>query len=78
MARLTKGARKALPKKDFAGPGRSFPIENRAHARAAIMDAGIDAKKGRITTAEKKRIDKKAAGELRKGDKTKQPTKKRR
>jgi hypothetical protein len=37
MAKLSTGARKSLPKKDFAGPGRSFPIENKAHARAAIM-----------------------------------------
>jgi hypothetical protein len=37
--KLTKGARKSLPSKDFAGPGRSFPVENKAHAKAAIMDS---------------------------------------
>lgn len=36
---LTKAQRKRLPAKDFAGPGRSFPIENEAHAMAAIMDS---------------------------------------
>jgi len=39
MAKLSKGTRKKLPASDFAGPGRSFPIENKAHARAAIMDS---------------------------------------
>ncbi len=36
MARLTSRARKALPTGDFAGPGRSYPIENAAHARNAL------------------------------------------
>lgn len=35
MARLTTKGRKALPTKAFAGPGRSYPIENRAHAANA-------------------------------------------
>jgi hypothetical protein len=37
MSRLTSKQRKALPKSDFAGPGRSFPIPDEAHARAALM-----------------------------------------
>jgi len=36
MARLTSKARKAIPGRDFAGPGRSYPIENPSHARAAL------------------------------------------
>lgn len=36
MARLTSKARKALPKSDFAGPGRSYPMQDKAHARAAL------------------------------------------
>lgn len=36
MARLTAGQRKALPSKDFAGPKRSFPIPDKAHAKAAL------------------------------------------
>jgi hypothetical protein len=35
MAKLTTAARKALPAKDFAGPGRSYPVEDRGHAIAA-------------------------------------------
>lgn len=38
MSRLTAKARGKLPAKDFKGPGRSFPIEDRAHARAALQD----------------------------------------
>jgi len=38
MARLTAKARKNLPAKTFAGPGRSFPIPDKAHARAALQD----------------------------------------
>ena len=36
MAKLTARARKALPAGTFAGPDRSFPIENASHARNAL------------------------------------------
>lgn len=36
MARLTADQRKALPTKDFAGPDRSYPIENESHAINAL------------------------------------------
>lgn len=66
MAKLTTRKRSALPKKDFAGPGRSYPVEDKKHARAAEMDAGVAAKKGRISQAEKKKIDAKAKRTLAK------------
>lgn len=71
MATLSKGARKALPKRDFAGPGRSYPVENRKHAEAAVLDAGVARKKGRMSKSEEKRIDRKADKVLKKGDKRK-------
>ena len=37
MAKLSAGRRSKLPAKDFAGPGRSFPINDAKHAKAAIM-----------------------------------------
>ena len=40
MARLTAKARKKIPAGKFAGPGRSFPIEDKNHARAALIDVG--------------------------------------
>lgn len=36
MAKLTTSQRSALPDKDFAGPDRSYPIENASHARNAL------------------------------------------
>ena len=39
MAKLNAKKRNALPKSDFAGPDRSFPINDEAHARNAIARA---------------------------------------
>jgi hypothetical protein len=39
MAKLSKSTRSALPGSSFAGPDRSFPVNDKAHARAAIMDS---------------------------------------
>jgi hypothetical protein len=36
VARLSAAARKKLPKSTFAGPGKSFPIPDKKHARAAL------------------------------------------
>ena len=38
MARLTAAQRRALPSSTFAGPGRSFPIPDKNHARAALRE----------------------------------------
>lgn len=35
MAKLTTAARNALPDSDFAGPNRTYPVEDKAHARNA-------------------------------------------
>lgn len=36
MARLTTKERNKLPDTAFAGPGRSFPVNDRGHAKAAL------------------------------------------
>ncbi len=36
MAKLTAKTRNALPGKSFAGPDRSYPIEDASHARNAL------------------------------------------
>src|SRR5580704_10994822 len=36
MARLKAAQRRALPDSTFAGPGRSFPIPDKGHAKAAL------------------------------------------
>jgi hypothetical protein len=38
MARLTAAQRKKLPDSAFAGPGRSFPVNDKNHARAALAE----------------------------------------
>lgn len=39
MAKLSTSSRNKLPAKDFAGKGRSYPIEDKGHAKAAIARA---------------------------------------
>lgn len=36
MGTLTTTARRAIPRTDFALPGRRYPIENKAHAKDAL------------------------------------------
>lgn len=43
MARLTAAARNALPDSDFAGPNRTYPIEDASHARNAQSRAAQNA-----------------------------------
>jgi hypothetical protein len=66
MSKLTSKGRDELPAKDFAGPGRSYPIEDKAHARNAKARAAQSVKAGRMSKSEEARIDAKADKELRK------------
>ena len=61
MAKLTTRARKALPAKTFAGPGRSFPIPDKGHARAALQD--LPRAKG-LSSGEKSKIRSRAEAKL--------------
>jgi len=56
MSKLTAAERKKIPGKEFAGPDRSFPIEDRSHAEAAIRDAPHALHAGSITADEEKEI----------------------
>lgn len=68
MAELTAKARKALPSKDFAEPGkRKFPVEDKAHARSAKSRASEAEHKGKISKSTEKKIDAKADKVLDKG-----------
>ena len=60
MAKLTTAARKALPAKDFAGPGRSYPVEDQGHAIAAKSRASAATNAGRMSKATEAKIDRKA------------------
>lgn len=59
MARLTTAERNALPDSAFAGPNRSYPVEDAAHARNAKARASQFA-----GPALKKKVDAKADKEL--------------
>ena len=67
MTKLTTASRKALPKKDFAGPGRSYPVENKSHAANAKARASQAVNAGRMSRSEEKRIDARANKVLGKG-----------
>lgn len=67
MGKLTTAERKKLPAKDFAGPGPSYPIEDKGHAKAAMARAAEFA-----SPAVKARVDAKAEKVL--GDKNKNRT----
>ncbi len=60
MAKLTSRARNNLPQSAFAGPGRSFPVEDRSHAANAKARATQAVKAGRMSSSEASRIKAKA------------------
>ncbi len=62
---LTAGARRDLPPKDFAGPGRTYPDENPTHAKLAKAMASRAVNSGRMSSTQEGRIDAKANAELR-------------
>lgn len=64
MAKLTAKARASIPDDEFAGPGRSFPIEDRGHAEVAIVDAPRAEAAGSITPEEEATIKRKAEAKL--------------
>jgi len=54
MAKLTSKGRNALPAKDFAGPQRSYPINDASHARnalARVSQHGSPAVKAEVRSA---------------------------
>lgn len=56
MAKLTAAARKAIPTSKFAGPDRSYPIEDRAHAANAKARATQMVKAGKLSSSTAARI----------------------
>lgn len=54
MAKLTTASRKAIPTREFAGPDRSYPIEDASHARNAlsrVSQHGSSALKAKVRAA---------------------------
>ena len=56
MARLTMKQRKKMPKSKFAGPGTSFPVNDKEHVQKAVQLAkyASPATKKKIKAAAKK------------------------
>ena len=58
MARLTSAQRRKIPSKNFAGPDRSYPINDASHARNAlsrVSQHGTPALKARVRNKVKKK-----------------------
>lgn len=51
MAKLNAAARKKISGKNFAGPDRSYPIENASHARNALARASGKPVEARVRAA---------------------------
>ncbi len=64
MAKLTAKARKKIPAGKFAGPGRSFPIEDTIHAKEAISGATRSEHAGNISPSTEASIKAKARRKL--------------
>jgi hypothetical protein len=70
MAELTTKGREKMPAKEFGEPEkRAYPMPDKAHAANAKARAAQMVKKGKLSEAEKKKIDAKATKQL--GTKTK-------
>lgn len=64
MSKLSAGKRRSMPKSQFAGPGKSFPVNDAAHARMAISGATRSEHAGNISASEAERIKAKARKKL--------------
>jgi hypothetical protein len=65
VSKLTTKARKALPASKFAGPGRSYPVNDRSHAANAKARATQAVKAGRMSASSAAKIKAKANRVLR-------------
>jgi hypothetical protein len=67
MPKLTTKARKKIPAKEFGEPKKgAYPMPDKAHAANAKARATQMVKKGKLSAAEKKKIDAKANRQLKK------------
>lgn len=60
MAKLNAAKRNALPRSDFAGPDRSYPVPDASHARNAKARASQAVNEGRMSKSTEAKIDAKA------------------
>lgn len=60
MAKLTSKGRNSMPASKFAGPDRSYPVNDKAHAANAKARATQAVNAGRMSSSERAKIDAKA------------------
>lgn len=72
MSTLSAADRKQMSSKEFAGPGKSFPVNDANHARLAISGATRSEHAGNISKSEEDAIKEKARAKL--GDKAGDPS----
>ena len=61
MAKLTTAKKNAEPKQEFGLPGqRKYPMPDKSHARNAKARASQMEHQGKLSAADKKRVDAKA------------------
>lgn len=60
MGKLSAKQRKALPNSAFAGPDRTYPVNNPSHAANAKARASQAVNAGRMSPSTEKKIDAKA------------------
>lgn len=65
MVTLTPEKRAMMAKQLFAGPDRSFPINDKNHARLAISGATRSERAGNISSGEEASIKAKARAKLK-------------
>ena len=62
--KLTGKKRSGMPRSQFAGPGKSFPVNDKTHDRLAISGATRSYNAGNISKGEETKIKSKARGLL--------------
>ena len=60
MSKLTSKGRNSLPAGKFAGPDRSYPVNDKSHAANAKARATQAVNAGRMSSSERAKIDAKA------------------
>lgn len=66
MSKLTTKKRNKLPKSAFAGPDRSYPVPDKAHAKNAKARASQMVNKGKLSKSAAEKINSKANKVLKK------------
>jgi len=60
MAKLTSKERNKLPSSKFSGPDRSYPVNDKNHARNALARVSQQENKGKISSSAASKIRAKA------------------